>query len=111
LRFLRKVQVDGHPKKENSLELEVPEMALKKKHSLTHANITGKRRIKMRIIADILRHAQSWSRKHILYTNGVCPGGVEEVEKLLEAEGHEISQKGKNQIVVDSEKFAGRTMM
>jgi hypothetical protein len=47
---------------------------------------------------------KSWSRKHILYTNGICPGGVEGVEKLLEAEGHEISQKGKKQIVVDYEK-------
>lgn len=43
-------------------------MALKRKHGSTHANIAGKRRSKMRIIADILRHAQRPAKKtHIMY--------------------------------------------
>ena len=43
-------------------------MALRKERSLTRAKIVGKRRSKMRIIADILRHAQRSAKKtHIMY--------------------------------------------
>jgi hypothetical protein len=36
--------------------------------------------------------------------NAKYPGGVEGVKKLLEAEGHEVIQKGKKHIVADYEK-------
>lgn len=43
-------------------------MALRREHGLTRANIAGKRRTKMRIIADILRQSQRSAKKtHIMY--------------------------------------------
>ena len=43
-----------------------------------------------------------------LKTGGIVnpkyPGGIEEMKKVLEAEGHKVIQKGKNHIVVDYEK-------
>jgi predicted transcriptional regulator len=43
-------------------------MRLKRKHSLTAANVAGMRRSKIRIIADILRHAQKPAKKtNIMY--------------------------------------------
>jgi len=48
-----------------------------------------------------------------LKTGGVInekyPGGVEGQKKLLEREGHEVVQKGKNYVVVDYEKSLART--
>jgi len=68
LRFSRRARVDGHQEKENSLEFEVPRMALEGKNGLTHENTTGKRRSRMRIIADILRHAQRPAKQtHVMY--------------------------------------------
>ena len=47
-----------------------------------------------------------------LKTGGVInekyPGGVEGQKKLLEREGHEVVQKGKNYVVVDYEKSLAR---
>jgi len=43
-------------------------MTLRRGHGLTRANIAGKRRSKIRIIADILKHAQGSAKKtHIMY--------------------------------------------
>ena len=43
-----------------------------------------------------------------LKTGGIVnpkyPGGIKEMKKVLEAEGHKVIQKGKNHIVVDYEK-------
>ena len=43
-------------------------MALKRDYGLAYENIAGKRRSKMRIMADILRHAQKPAKKtHIMF--------------------------------------------